>query len=614
MLLRSGHSSEMASAVNLRLLGDPQLFVDGEAIDLRPRAIFELAAVIISCGDVGISRVAITRRLWAHLEYANGRQQLRVALHKLRESCVGDFFDLSGDTLRIVVEASVDLHEIAEGLQPNLDEIQTAIGPVAKGWNNEHWQEESDAFGEVIADAFSGISLSTVDQSRFADLLVTATSVHPTTVRLHAMLVAVLEHQSRLAERTEAVIAFEDNWIERFGSADLPDLLDLSREFLPCFSPNTVKNSLLARFSVASLAAIIACVSVVGAFASRSSSNITSPDVSTETTEVVSFAGQDFRVKQLHLTNARTTEIVAFKTLRDGSVAFLTDDQSTKSWIGLPPNQIRSKPLPRSELFDRTTNEEVFTSPFPGEFIQIVSRTSNSSIRGLPMFPRVFPTILLANGKLVFARMCDHPAGCHTRLFLWQEGTERELKASSKAQITVPTAIYGDTIYAKYSLGPKDSWHYHAFRYDLPSGAITALSSSPVIGQLRDRVLITRPESTKLDHGDYQTQPEGRVVVRSKARNLDLAVEGQTKFPAAYTIGDLVLLVIAETNPYSKVAFVDSKSRLIKPFPSLADRVSKIFPDAYGRAAILFRNYKSARPSNDYTLITLVESSDSRIP
>jgi DNA-binding SARP family transcriptional activator len=218
------------SEIQLRLIGKPKLLVNGAEVEVKPRSVFELLAVIIASGEDGVSRACVANRLWGHLDKHNSRVQLRLGIHNLREELKSlnlyQLFNLDGDQLRFVGDGQVDLSTFSAQPPNTAKEIERLLLPIADGWDAEHWLAERDAFGEEVVRYFRLLMAEEIEDEELSRLLFKAVGIYPTTTRLYYLLLDLLEAQGRDVERNELVIAFEDRWADRFGTSDIPNLLE----------------------------------------------------------------------------------------------------------------------------------------------------------------------------------------------------------------------------------------------------------------------------------------------------------------------------------------------------------------------------------------------------
>lgn len=596
--------------IALHLLGNPRLLVAGNDVEIRPRAAFEVLAALILAGEHGITREAVVGRFWSHMEPKEARASLRIALHKLRlelsRIAIADQFDLSGETLRFTGRAVVDLHADLDSISQ--EELTAMLKPLANGWDTEHWLTERDGFGEALAKAFARR-----DMSGQMPELSRAIRAYPTTTRLYVILAAHLQSQGRDAELNELVITFEDRWVDRFGTGDIPDVKRLLMERTAPPEPSSTRRARTWQVTVAAaflLAAYLAISAWFGTKAEAAPAGDT-PRLSIVKSWQTEFRGQTFRVDQLHLHDDSNGRVQLKSRLRSGEFALLLQNRADAWDVILDPDQ--STVVESSDKF-MVDRDGQFTVRYTGsgQSASLVGPGGEHILKGTPTTPKVWPTKFLADGSLLFARKGEDPLGYPLRFYVLREGRETEITLPGvDAQTTAITWMTDQGLYAKYSLGSADGWRYHPFVYDLINGTTTPLPHGPVVGTFSNGDLITRPLETTVtktkDGIDHDTHDDGTVVVESpsgQTRKIDL--EGKTTFPWVFTLGDLLILERVHTSAFDDLWFLDSNLEPCDPFPFLNLRVASIKGSDDGKC-VLARAFNPKEESMDYYLISLVE-------
>lgn len=596
--------------IELHLIGRPRLVLEGKEAEVRPPMVFQLLAVILTSGAEGITRPEAASRLWGHLEPSDARASLRLAIHKLREELrrlqIDDAFDLGNGHLRTTGHATIDLDAVAAEPPRDLDAIERLLLPVAEGWDPEHWLAQRDAFGEVIAGAFEALPNGT-DEKRLVKLLTKATSIYPTTTRLVIILAAHLQSQGRDAELNELLIAFEDRWVDRFGTGDIPDVKRLLIE--RASPPDATSSRKVRTWQVTLAAAVLLCayLLVIAGFGSKDQEP---PKLSIVKSWQTEFRGQTFRVDQLHLHDDSNGRVDLKSRLRSGEFALVLQNRSDSWDVILDPKRATVGEADDKFMVDR---DGAFTARYTGtgESASLVGPGGELILRGTPTTPKVWPTKFLADGSLLFARKGEDPAGHPLKFFLLRDGRETEVALPGVNAKTLAITFMSDRhLYAKYSLGSSDGWRYHSFVYDLISGTSKPLACGPVVAMFSNGDLITRPLETTVtrtkDGIDHDTHDDGTVVVEdAHGRAHTIKLEDEAKFPWVFTLGDLLILERAHTSAFDDLWFLDSNLEPCDPFPFLKQRVASI--GGSDGKSVLIRAFNPKEESMDYFLISLVQ-------
>ena len=121
----------MAGSIRLQIIGIPCLYVDGQETRIEPKIAFQVLAKIILSGESGITRSEIAKALWGHLETSNARQQLRLAIHNIRQELLRlnlpECLNLDGEHLRCEKNVAVDLLELKSRTKWNIKQVEQIL-------------------------------------------------------------------------------------------------------------------------------------------------------------------------------------------------------------------------------------------------------------------------------------------------------------------------------------------------------------------------------------------------------------------------------------------------------------------------------------------------------
>ena len=627
---------EYMRALELRLIGKPALMLDGAAVAIRPRAIFELFAVIVTAGRSGISRTAATSRLWQHLLADGQRQQLRIALHKLRMELarlgIAESFDLATEDLRFLGQGRIDFLSF-DPRTLGLEQLERACMPFADGWPEDHWQTERDALGELVAEALESHIRSLRDRAAMCALLNRATEAYPTTARIYVLLIRLLRSEGREAELNEVVIAFEERWADRFGTGDIPDLLGkIAVGHAPGESRAIRTSRTPAWATVAAVIlslVVLAVIEVKGRRASRSDF-VMEPQTQSSTTPLqqreasrravavaaptrlfsTSFQGEWYSVIEFNIDGPASMHVGDFLRTSDGSYLLTVGDGNSEQILQISPTGSLMLHNTPDLLHDEGSGFAVYESREDGSYVEFVAAGSSFQVRGTADLPLVYEAAELSSGEFLLYRVSDDVYRSHTRWYLWSRGRETPIyPPERRAQVTRFTAWDGRELFGEYSLGKSESWRYHSFYYDLATGESRALKGSPVVGELPDGRLLTRPEKTDARDGHFVTSDDGRALLQLASRQTveRLRVGRQATFQKADCLGSIVLLELGVYDLRANIAFVDESGTWIRPFPFLEDQaVAEVWGD-WGSKAVLIRLLGKRPEHQTFYLISAVQ-------
>jgi len=139
----------MMKRLQLKLIGNPRLFLDETEVEIRTRTVLELLAVILASGPGGISRGAVADRLWGHLPTSNAKNQMRIAIHRLREESkrmgIDQLLELDSGLLKSDPFSEID-PAVKELMRLSVEQMKSKNPEVTVGICGEHASQKSGVF------------------------------------------------------------------------------------------------------------------------------------------------------------------------------------------------------------------------------------------------------------------------------------------------------------------------------------------------------------------------------------------------------------------------------------------------------------------------------------
>jgi hypothetical protein len=530
--------------VELFLLGTPKLLIDGEEAEFSRRAVMEVLAMIVVAGEPGISRTEVAERLWPHLTKPNARLQLRGTLTRLRQELEGfqvrDAFGLESEVLRTSSSISCDLPRILSSEPRGLPDLIEAIKPFAKGWESEHWQAESDLLADWLSTAFES-QAANLKKPEGLNLLRKAVKFHSTSAPLATLLVRELRTLGKADEANEVIIRFENSWIERFGNVDIPTFngADVAHQ-----EPETKHKPVLIAlgFVVVLLGSIVA-----GPLFRPAQAVADSDRTRVSLVHLGSVVAGDRRLR--FADSGFSREATEFREFSDGTFSILVRSTSWSQHFGIKHDgTLAELPLISHEVEDELDAVQLKLHTGKQDILSLDGVGNPVVVSPKDGFPHFQQKVLLDPKTFIYGNSCIHPFADHHQLFLVKSGIESEINpAPGQAQITVFTALTPSTMFGKFTKGRVDGWRYHAFSFDLASGALASLNRPPVIAATDKGDWICLPEVTDVNQGDYDTHWDHHVQLCPDAGHPTfLTVDGQSTFPQA--IGFQGVVVVALTD------------------------------------------------------------------
>lgn len=516
------------------LLGRPSVHVREKHVPPPSGIAFEVMARIAISGEAGVSRSTLVELFWERLEPANGRSQLRQALVDIRKFLtdhdVQVAFELSENTLRAGPQVLVDL----------LDSDLTAdvghwLKPVCDGWPYERWIECHDRAAGIIAESFGASARPpNLDQLRCAFRL------HPTAAALGERLVAKLKSKGYHAEAEETIIAFETAWVDRFGTGTRPDI----DKDLP--EPEAAKGP---RRKWGVPIAVTLGLAIVGALAAtfRERPQLDLAEIEPLGRRTIRDGTTTIMAERYHVP---TTESPRFLAFAGGESAVELPLRGLVAFLNARAGIDAGRTAP-GDLRDEGHGVTVSYKEIKGLPYVLRQNGKETVLRPTRDRPNFYHHLLVEDGSVLFARVCDHPGHCHQTLLHFADGREHRVVAGP-SQIAVFTARDGLWMYGSSTLGREGGWRYRTFRYHLGRRVLEWLDHAPVCLVARDGSLWLLPDVTTVHDGDYWTRWSGVVVQRlPDGTERPLVIEGQRVFHHVGVLGH-VLLIGRSPSPYHR--------------------------------------------------------------
>jgi hypothetical protein len=578
----------MGINLELRLLGTPQIEINGEYSSVSPPAAFELLCLIIFSGEAGISRKAASLRLWSHLEPKNAMAQLRFNLMKLRDHDVfASILNLDTNHLMVVPQVNISV-DINRATAPSAIELPNFIQPICSLWNKEHWQDVTDMYATKLAgwieELGDEVAIHSVQEAHLC---------FPDSFLLATQLVGRLQYSRRLTEATEVVIRFEDAWVERFGVADIPSILisgkpdsQIASEVSPTsilqhqthpeppragstFTAEVESKSLfgvsqpLAILLLVSIACLFSTVVAVGFALNRT--KVKESQLKLAVAEVKQESG--FEISKIRVEGADPRDFSPLARVSQYPIIQFRDQLFQVEHSGRISPLYTAQWIPLHLL--GTTKMEV---SLDSSLLKISTPSDSYTIHPTKHFPFFDGTMVVGDGCVVYNRLCGHPFRDHRKLCYWKNGTEIPIHLSTpEPQNAVVTCRTARGFFGKYSMGKSDGWKYHAFYFDFQSQKTQMLDTPPVIAELGDSVLV-RPERTDVVNGDYRNHPLDYALVIDKSgrqKRISLA----THEDVVGIFGGYIYICRKKTQFTSDLEFLNFDLKRVNPFPSLPKEV-----------------------------------------
>src|SRR5579862_7682286 len=530
--------------LELRLFGVPRFFLDGEeAVISRPR-VFECLARIVIAGSDGITRTELCRRMWPNFDTADARAQLRGTLLKLRAEfeklSLGDQFDLSGEVLRANSKVSCDFTRFISAPSSDCSQLRLAVQTLAKSWDEENWREESDRVADALATALE--RARTKDACLVVDLLSRAVQSHPTSMRLVSLLIKRLEALNRIDEANQAIISFEDAWVDRFGNVDLPQLtLSSSGPQSGVESPirkphrDAIFVGAACLAGIGLLALLLGNMRLPGGVTQRLPSDLKIISNAQFTKhgkayELIQLTSGDSRIEGLRRFSDGATSIRSSKSHAEREDIVETDGRITPG-LAFPAIIV--------DRFQRSTL--ISESPYS---VRWSSGKDSFRLTGSKELKFCDAIRILGSGRFLGVRVSNDPFRDHIQTVIADaSGITLIQPKGIDTQILVPTFFTPDKLFVTYSAGQQEGWHYHAGVYSLNTGQFTSLPYAHVAYESSRGTLVVLPQVTAIKNGDYDTHWDGRVLlVHPNRQPIEVSIHKLTHFEFVAGFADSIIL------------------------------------------------------------------------
>ena len=575
----------MAGSIRLQLIGKPCLYVDGQEITIEPRIAFEVLAKIILCGESGVTRSDLIKHFWTHLEPGNARQQIRLALHNLRNQAVkqnlSDCLILDGELLKCEKVVGVDLLELKTRSKWNLKQVEQILKPVGQGWKPEHWLFESDQLCELVENAFASILKAKHDQLLFHQLVTKATKLFPVSVQLNQLLVNGLSDLGRDKEVQEAIINFEDHWVSTFGVGDIPNI-ETGRAKYDQYKTVRKRSKWVTSLTV--LGALASC----GAIFSLNQKNAWNPpklEIKIGKHQILDLHGQRVEASQFTL---NAGNLVGFFQMSDGNFSTHWSEDKDLHILNSRLEEIGKVQI----AWEDRLGDSTLSCPEAKNWIDFNSGKGKVTITTTPEFPHLEPIKIISATSFLFIRSCDHPERDHVKVCLFKDGFENQLATNLGNGImnVAWNFIAADTIFGRYSLGRKTNWKYVGFQSDTTSIQSKVTSFDPVWARNSSGDFATEPEYTDIKQGHIETNWDHTVrIVPVDGGSYLLNVNGQEKFFGEHLQGfkDCLILQLSNHDQAKSFEAVDYKGQVAAELTSIIGNAKEVQVLGYGRSILM---------------------------
>ncbi len=535
----------MAGSIRLQIIGIPCLYVDGQETRIEPKIAFQVLAKIILSGESGITRSEIAKALWGHLEPTNARQQLRLAIHNIRQELLRlnltECLNLDSELLKCEKKVDVDLLDLKARSKWNLKQVQQILKPVCQGWKPEHWLVEADQLCECVENAFASVMKGKHDQPQFHLLVTKACKHYPNSIQLNQLLVNGLRDLGRDAEANEAIIAFEESWLDRFGSGDIPSL-EHSQKAFDHYKAVRKRSRWVTGLTI--VGALASCGAIFSLNQNSGAWNPPKLEIKIRKQQTLDIHGQKVTVSEFTLNKGEKTGLWQ---MSNGQFAMHWSEDKNLHILNSNLEEVEKAQV---GWLDRLGNSTL-TCPESKAWIDFTSDSGKVTITPSPEFPRLNPITILSVNSFLFERTCGHDQGDHRQLCLFKDGLEHPLSSGlgSGIQIAGLNFISANTIYGRFSKGKSQGWKYTAFQSDTTSTQSKAASSDAVWGRASNGDLATQPEITEVSFGNFDTKWDKTVrIVPKEGPSYLLNVDGQEKFFGDNLVRFKDLLIVARTS------------------------------------------------------------------
>lgn len=505
--------------IRLHMLGKPALYMDGREERIAPPATFQLLAVILLGGQEGVSRHTARTRLWPHLDPKSGMTQLRINLMKMRDQ-LGDrvFLDTAGQVLRVLPGTNVEV-DIWEKAKPGANGLSNFVDRVVVGWNLEHWQDVADQHGERICRCLD--ELEARGERIDIELLCRAAENYPTITNIHRRLVARYLFEGRDTDANEATIRFEEYWVERFGTGDIPDLSAKLESPIHVAGKKpwwNLKKILLA---------VVLLAGASGFTTWNYIRNFSTFPATIEFKGEQTWQGDKLVRYSLRPTRGHTPTM---RMLSDGRIlvyftreGFSAPETAFSFWPRSPGRLDIQPEAPN--LRDRNKKGlalDLRQAVRWDEGGQIRRKLSPTGER-----PNVYVN-QLTEGGLFYTRLCRHLERCHLDLYFTDGNRDIQIVGpDGPPQTTRLVSVDKDRAYLIYSMGITEAWKNWSAFITMSKGApknnvLTPFAAEHCIDSVaHDGTVVLNRDVTSILEGDYSTRSTGERLLCRDPENMD---------------------------------------------------------------------------------------------
>jgi len=476
----------------------------------------------------------------------------------------------------------VDLLDLKARSKWNLKQVEQILKPICQGWKPEHWLVEADQLCECVENAFASVMKGKHDQPQFHLLVTKACKFYPNSIQLNQLLVNGLRDLGRDAEANEAIIAFEESWLDRFGSGNIPSLEHSQKAF---DHYKTVRKRSRWVTGLTIVGALASCGAIFSLNQNSGPWNPPKLEIKIGKRQTLDIHGQKVTVSEFTLNKGEKTGLWQ---MSNGQFAMHWSEDKDLHILNSNLEEIERV---QDAWLDRLGNSTL-SCPESKAWIDFTSDSGKVTITPSPEFPRLNPIKILSANSFLFMRTCGHDQADHMQLCLFRDGLEHPLSSGldSGIQIAALNFISANTIYGRFSNGKNQGWKYTAFESDPISTQSKATSSDPVWGRASNGDLATRPEITEFSFGNFDTKWDKTVRIVPKAGEPYLLnVNGQRKFFGDNLLGfkDLLILQLSDYTLAKNFVAVDYKGNVVNELTQVIGNALEIEDLGWGRSILM---------------------------
>ncbi len=569
--------------VELCLVGEPCIAVEGERREISPRASLELLALIALRYPAPISRTECTDLLFAHIEELSGpaaaRQQFRIVLSKLRRALSSANLEsqvlLDGEDLRLTTPWKIDIHQPVQAT--SLQELRTCFQPVAPHWDHDRWLSLRTEYADRLAQRL--LELFEIQRKRvrphsdlakqFHDLATLGGELFPLEPGFVRVLVTLAEIEGNSDRAALLRAEFASRWTSQFPSQPVPASLERSATAHPTGvrSRRAVFGGVVAMTTLMLFAALYA--------RGRTSSTELTLQIEQLPTARLEIEGRRYTLRKYRLPFSEPPFHIEARSRTDGQGFLLLYNQERQLTTPLDGAPVR---VPKPWTYD-----------FGGvRFRKLTSMTDawslveNPQVRlvATPDYPRVSMPFPLGGNLFFTQRICGHTFGCHYECFYLRDGKLTPLLIDGVKPQTVMLNFADEThVYGMYSMGREEGWKYRPFITDRKTLETRNGGEPFAIGRLSDGTWVCSPKVVQVVRGDYVMQDtKETVLVRPDGSHHVL--HRNAKWTSV--VGDIVVVGVdepASNDSYTHTEFYDRRGHPIPQLNTPSSKTAFLVPD-----------------------------------